>query len=655
MSTKNLIIFETTYDKVLAIINKVKDFIKNNTKNFENLISELDWVKEVIIDKTLYSYEVNKEKISEENQKFLDFITKYNEEIISLNKKHVLVRDILSMKTNKEFLQKPSLILKKMNQGELTELNYNEDNKKKNKMNPLGSWILNLYYKNQEENSISKSINDSTGSPKNKNIKNLQKDRNEVKKDIKSYSEYKIKKTPNKSLSLNTIINQKKVIGKNKGNKMYTSSNKYKTGASYLKNKYLNLSSIKKTMERYFINEMELKRKKNIKKYINDIKDFNYNNNDIISVQVNPEYLNNLIEKHFDFMKSIIDKDFNIFKLKKLVGYNNVLPLMCHFMFKILGLIDAKIISVKKFIPFLTNVSRNYIETTLYHNSMHGADVCHSLFLYIINSNLEEICETSVLDLLGLVVSATGHDLGHPGYNNNFLVNSNSDLALNYNDISCLENYHTSTLFKILRKDENNIFENMDINNYKHIRKRIVNQILATDMINHAMVLSSVKAKIDSWEIDNNNNEKNKFFFLSGIEKSKFDEQQMLLNFLIHAADLGHNTQKFFISIQWVELLTQEFWNQGDIEREKNLKISFLCDRNNVDVPNSQVGFLKGFILNTFDILVTMFPSLDFALENSKDNVKEWQKLADEKRRTGWTPKKKNKDKNKDDKENKKC
>ena len=655
MSTKNLIIFETTYDKVLAIINKVKDFIKNNTKNFENLISELDWVKEVIIDKTLYSYEVNKEKISEENQKFLDFITKYNEEIISLNKKHVLVRDILSMKTNKEFLQKPSLILKKMNQGELTELNYNEDNKKKNKMNPLGSWILNLYYKNQEENSISKSINDSTGSPKNKNIKNLQKDRNEVKKDIKSYSEYKIKKTPNKSLSLNTIINQKKVIGKNKGNKMYTSSNKYKTGASYLKNKYLNLSSIKKTMERYFINEMELKRKKNIKKYINDIKDFNYNNNDIISVQVNPEYLNNLIEKHFDFMKSIIDKDFNIFKLKKLVGYNNVLPLMCHFMFKILGLIDAKIISVKKFIPFLTNVSRNYIETTLYHNSMHGADVCHSLFLYIINSNLEEICETSVLDLLGLVVSATGHDLGHPGYNNNFLVNSNSDLALNYNDISCLENYHTSTLFKILRKDENNIFENMDINNYKHIRKRIVNQILATDMINHAMVLSSVKAKIDSWEIDNNNNEKNKFFFLSGIEKSKFDKQQMLLNFLIHAADLGHNTQKFFISIQWVELLTQEFWNQGDIEREKNLKISFLCDRNNVDVPNSQVGFLKGFILNTFDILVTMFPSLDFALENSKDNVKEWQKLADEKRRTGWTPKKKNKDKNKDDKKNKKC
>ena len=185
----------------------------------------------------------------------------------------------------------------------------------------------------------------------------------------------------------------------------------------------------------------------------------------------------------------------------------------------------------------------------------------------------------------------------------------------------------------------------------------MVNQILATDMINHAMVLSSVKAKIDSWKNDNNINninENNKFIFLSGIEKSKFDEQQMLLNFLIHAADLGHNTQKFFISIQWVELLSQEFWNQGDIEREKNLKISFLCDRNNVDVPNSQVGFLKGFIITTFDILVTMFPSLGFTLENCKDNIKEWQNLADQKRRTGWTPTKKNKDKKKDENENKK-
>ena len=325
---------------------------------------------------------------------------------------------------------------------------------------------------------------------------------------------------------------------------------------------------------------------------------------------------------------------------------------MCHFIFKILGLINTRIIYVKKFNHFLTDVSQGYLETTLYHNALHGADVCHSLFLYITNSNIEEVCQTSILDLLGLVISAAGHDLGHPGYNNNFHVNSSSELALTYNDISCLENFHTATLFKILRKEENNIFEYMEDNNYKQIRKRIVKQILATDMINHAMVLSCVKAKISDLETNNNldENKNRNFQFLSGNEKTKFDEQQMMLNYLIHTADLGHNTKKFEISIQWVELLTKEFWNQGDIEKEKNLSVSFLCDRNDVDVPQSQVGFLKAFIFTTFDILVQMFPSLQFTLDNANNNLKEWQNLLDQKRKRGWTPNKKDKDKDKDEK-----
>ena len=39
----------------------------------------------------------------------------------------------------------------------------------------------------------------------------------------------------------------------------------------------------------------------------------------------------------------------------------------------------------------------------------------------------------------------------------------------------------------------------------------------------------------------------------------------------------------------------------GDKEKAKGLPISFMCDRNNIDVPASQVGFLRGFILSSFD------------------------------------------------------
>ena len=659
MSSKNITVFKTTYEKVLSIINKVKDFIKNNTNNFQNIIDELDWVSHVITNRTLYSYEINKEKLSDDNPTFSDFITKFNEEIINLNKKHVLVRDILSFTTNKNFLKKPSLILKKISAKELTEFNHGHKNTNKNTVfNPLGKWLMNIVNKNKEENikheqDINKEITIKSPDDEPYNI-----EKEDIRKNIKSLSSRKSEKTNNKiSFSITSNIKNKRKT--KEYDRMNQVVNKNKIYSTYIKNKNIynfNRHSSTKSMEVFFKNEMEQKRKSSIYKEMNKNKDNNNNitnnitnNNNIpVSNKVDPHYLNVLIEKHFDFMKTINNEDFNIFELKKLVGYNNVLPLMCYFMYKILGLIDSKIISTKKLVPFLTHVSEGYLESTTYHNSLHGADVCHSLFIFTLNTNLEEICETSVLDLLGLVVSAAGHDLGHPGFNNNFHVNSHSELALTYNDISCLENFHTSTLFRILRKDENNIFENMEINDYKQIRKRMVNQILATDMINHAMVLSCVNAKITEWKINNNinNGEKKKFIFLSGKEKTKFDEQQMMLNYLIHAADLGHNAKKFHISMHWVKLLQQEFWNQGDKEREKNLNISFLCDRNNVDVPASQVGFLKGFILNTYDILVTIFPSLDYTLDNAKNNINEWQKLADQKRRTGWSPDKKDKDKN---------
>ena len=34
------------------------------------------------------------------------------------------------------------------------------------------------------------------------------------------------------------------------------------------------------------------------------------------------------------------------------------------------------------------------------------------------------------------------------------------------------------------------------------------------------------------------------------------------------------------------------------------------------------------------------------SIDNAKNNINEWQKLADQKRRTGWSPDKKDKDKN---------
>ena len=62
-------------------------------------------------------------------------------------------------------------------------------------------------------------------------------------------------------------------------------------------------------------------------------------------------------------------------------------------------------------------------------------------------------------DILALLVAALSHDLDHPGVDNDFLIASKHELAERYNELSVLENYHSSILMRILSKSQFNIFE----------------------------------------------------------------------------------------------------------------------------------------------------------------------------------------------------
>ena len=771
-------IFETTYEKVLKIINEVKDFIKNASNSSQKLIDELDWVIKVIANKSLYSYEVNKDKLSLRNSKyseFINFVTKYNEEVLEMNKKHILVSSLFGIGAKAQILLKPSLILKKILPDELKKMNYQEEKekkeRKKNSINVIGNVILKLYYnglerqkKEQEEKEKKekeKKEKEKENDDKSKNekkIKSYESDKRLLSKGhenkYSSVNERKLEKrykkmftakhnikkidisdteklnsvdlknrikVKNTETNANMIHNQKKNQNANKltltnfkkamanyyitqvslfdskiekknlsssklGNKVYKSNDENKEDFIHInkidRNKNKNKICLKKTRTLTNNNsvnicktennqKLEINKKIEENKNLKEKKEIGVNKNNeankkieanknievIKNIEVNKNieekkeiiHINSLIEKYFNEVKNIIDKDFNIFNFKKLVGHRNVLPIIGHTLLKTLGLLDSRIISQKKLDSFLYTVSDSYKESTLYHNSLHGSDVAQSLCIYFINSNAEEVLETTVLDLLGMIVSAMGHDLGHPGFNNIFHINSSSDLAITYNDISCLENFHVSFLFKILRKEENNIFERFSTQNYKTIRKRMINQILATDMAHHGEVVSLIRTKIKASEDEGQKS----FQLLSGNEKTKFEEQQILLNYMIHAADLGHNTKKFEISLQWVSLLSEEFWQQGDAEKSKGIPISFLCDRDKIDVPRSQVGFLKGFILTTFDCMVSMFPNLKYTMENTKNNIKEWQKLLDQHRLRGWTPKKEIKNEKNNEKKNK--
>ena len=803
------VIFETAYEKVLFIINKVKEFIKKASSTENKLIQELDWVIKIIASKSLYTYEIVKEELIKQNEeynKYINFVKKYSEEIIQMNKKHDIVSGILQIRKKGEILLKPSLFLKKMDKMDIIE-EMKSNNNKSNFVSTFGNYILNLYnaknkknvnekkdsnFNNNSDNNNSNSENkkednknvineiineneeviDDTIDNNNNEEKKKENNNNEIYKYILPKEKKVICEKENSDRNINVNINGQKIKILNKNMNYKSKSNsklinpnsqeihrkKYKEFIRLTKNEQNNFNHIKNFMKNYYLNfafndqlmsngypylikadfniikqnnninlmpinnyykRYRSSNEKNYNLYINNKPRFfpfkinnnksknNYAKNNIVSLSVqanndlNEEKLENsnktskkylktekmqsqspelkekkvtinenqpldsnnlnksknkintsirkkresvplvtFINEHINDVKDITSFDFNIFELKKKIGYDNILPIMGFAVLKTLGLADNKIISIKKLKPFLKSVSNSYLKTTLYHNSLHGADVTQSLMVFFLNSNSEEICETTVLDLLGMIISAMGHDLGHPGLNNGFHINASTELGITYNDKSCLENFHSAYLFRILRKEENNILEKFSVQNYKTIRKRMISQILATDMANHGENISLIRSKIKSRQYQE------KFLFLSGNDKTKFEEQQILLDYLIHMADLGHNCKKFDISVIWIQLLCEEFWAQGDQERERGLPISFMCDRNNIDVPASQIGFLRGFILSSFDTLVEMFPKLQFTIDNAENNIKQWTKFQSEKKLLGWDDNKNDDNKN---------
>ena len=645
---KNII--ETPYEKVLFILEETLNSLNLSSKIQSKLFNELQWALKIIKSRMLYSYEIKEKDYIEEMSKndpdlkqFVDFVRQYNEQMIEMKKKNNYI--------NNELLQKPSFKLKRQTK---TNQNLYLSNKRLDHRDIEAKKKIVINCVNKDLNSFPRNktpkvlINNGGISEKNSNhkhnsIKPFEKNynlfespiiiNNKTKVNIGLFSNYEKnginKFNKNSRYSVINSLNLLGYINSSISNDLHNSSinNRIKRA-----NKFLSINNETKLIQNYKMFKKPSKSFMQHKK-INERESFGYetlNRNSSI-------YIDHLLKINNYDLKQILDKEFDIFELKQIVGQNNVLPVMGGVILEAFGLKNEKIIKVNKLEAFLNSVSSQYLPTTLYHNNMHGADVCQSVCLYFLNSNAEKILQTTVLDLLSILIASLGHDLGHPGLNNNFHINARTDLALTYNDSSCLENFHCSKLFNILKKDETNILEVLSVDEFKDIRKRMISEILATDMFFHKKIIETTKSKAHQIKQD-------KFEFINNDKDSIKAEQQSFLDYFIHAADLGHNSKLFKISIKWVELLSKEFWLQGDKEKSLGISVSFLCDRLNTNVPKGQVNFLTAFILPTFGLMTSMFPGLSFTQKNVENNIKEWQKLADENRQRGWTPKKINKE-----------
>ena len=62
------------------------------------------------------------------------------------------------------------------------------------------------------------------------------------------------------------------------------------------------------------------------------------------------------------------------------------------------------------------------------------------------------------------------------------------------------------------------------------------------------------------------------------------------LALILHCADISHPGKPWEIHHKWTSLLMEEFFRQGEMEKDLGLSFSPLCDRENTLVAESQIG-----------------------------------------------------------------
>ncbi|KAK5922427.1 hypothetical protein CgunFtcFv8_019691 [Champsocephalus gunnari] len=280
-------------------------------------------------------------------------------------------------------------------------------------------------------------------------------------------------------------------------------------------------------------------------------------------------------------------------------------------MFLELGVVQTFKIDYEVLCRWLLTVRKNY-RTVAYHNWRHAFNVSQCMFAMITTASFRDVL--SEAEILALMVGCLCHDLDHRGTNNAFQAKTGSALALLYGTSATLEHHHFNHAVMILQSEGHNIFANLCSKEYSNMMQLLKQAILSTDLTLHF-------------------ERRNKFFecVLSG-EFSWTDEghREVIRSMMMTGCDLGAVTRPWKISKQVAELVTSEFFEQGDRERsELKLTPAAIFDRNRKDeLPALQLEWIDGICRPLYQAMLKLNMKLQPMVDEIDANRNKWQELC---------------------------
>ncbi|KUJ13084.1 HD-domain/PDEase-like protein [Mollisia scopiformis] len=292
-------------------------------------------------------------------------------------------------------------------------------------------------------------------------------------------------------------------------------------------------------------------------------------------------------------------------------------------------------ISTENLTGFLIASRSAYNAFVPYHNFRHVVDVLQAIFHFLVrlgrlppypaattSSSLPPSPIAQLIrpfDALTLLITAIGHDVGHPGVNNAFLVTLNAPLAQLYNDRSVLESFHCAAYSQILRRHWPAAFQGVEM------RQLMINSILATDMGLHFDYMKKLGWLQDKLHENGGTD---------GWNGRLIEEQRTLAcSLLIKCADISNVARKYNVAAQWTMILTDEFARQASMEQDLGIPSALFAApvREVVELGKSQISFMNMFAIPLFQGVTDVMPGMAFCVEELQSNKAAWEeKIADE-------------------------
>ncbi|KAL3272584.1 hypothetical protein HHI36_014054, partial [Cryptolaemus montrouzieri] len=220
----------------------------------------------------------------------------------------------------------------------------------------------------------------------------------------------------------------------------------------------------------------------------------------------------------------------------------------CIRMFLDLDLVERFHMDYEVLCRWLLSVKKNYRNVT-YHNWRHAFNVAQMMFSILTVTQWWNIF--GEIECLALMIACLCHDLDHRGTNNSFQIKASSPLAQLYST-STMEHHHFDQCIMILNSPGNQLLSNISSEEYSRVIRVLEEAILSTDLAiyfrKRGAFFTAVREGV-CWQIDEN--------------------RELLRAMLMTVCDLAAITKPWEVEKRVAELVSSEFFEQGDIEREK--------------------------------------------------------------------------------------